>query len=369
MDYTELYKLNIAKCVSCRYSPNFILRHEILYYDESGNDKHLVVKGDKLNTMPNSVFVLGGIQADDAITIEEFKGLLQRETTAECKSTKDLKGDFTSILRKEVLNKILKIITEKGWHVHFNAIQVLYYGFVDIVDSIGGLGINPIEFKAILYDILKQDPETTIKHFKKYKYPNVKSCDISAFLDGIISLLKRQMESDVSHGLFSPFLFYMISRFEAAKNQRDLPFVQENEPHVWVTNFEQFYREEIWAFARKTLIFDEEKQVMKSLENEGIEIEGKSLTNFSFCDSSTNAMIQICDYVVSVLRKYFIFLDREQCDVDADISAFDEIQIANFKLLNSVLSSSLEYNPVFFNMVFSQHTQVRFYNYISLYGE
>ena len=369
MDYTELYKLNIAKCVSCGYSPNYILRHETLFYDESGNDKHLVVKGDKLNTKPNSVFVLGGIQAEDAITIEEFKRLLQRETTAECKSTKDLKGDFANILRKEIFNKILTIIIEKEWHVHFIAIQILYYGFVDIVDSIGGLGTNPMEFKAILYDILKQDPDITIKHFKKYKYPNIKSCEISAFLEGIISLLKTQMELDVTDGVFSPYLYYMISRFEKAKNQRELAFAQGNEAHVWVESFEHFYREEIWSFAKKTLIFDEEKQVMNSLKSNGLEIEGLSLSNFTFCDSSKNAMTQICDYVVCILRKYFIFLDRKQCDVDADISAFDEIQMANFKLLNSVLFSSLEYNPVFFNMVFSEHTRVKFYNCISHYGQ
>lgn len=67
------------------------------------------------------------------------------------KSTKDLKGSFIEILRKDNFRKILQLIQDKGWHIHFCIVQVLYYGFVDIVDSINGLGFAPLEFKAELY--------------------------------------------------------------------------------------------------------------------------------------------------------------------------------------------------------------------------
>lgn len=38
----------------------------------------------------------------------------------------------------------------------FCIVQVLYYGFVDIIDSICGLEFNPFAFKAELYKVLKE---------------------------------------------------------------------------------------------------------------------------------------------------------------------------------------------------------------------
>nr|WP_289415300.1 DUF3800 domain-containing protein [Bacteroides intestinalis] len=151
----------------------YIDKEETLYYDESGNVKHLIVKDGKLNADSDTVFVLGGVQADDIISLEELKTALGKNLEKEIKSTKDLKGTFIEILRKDNFRKILQIIQDKGWHIHFCIVQVLYYGFVDIIDSICGLEFNPFAFKAELYKVLKRNPNTTISIFKKYKYPNV----------------------------------------------------------------------------------------------------------------------------------------------------------------------------------------------------
>lgn len=73
------------------------------------------------------------------------------------KSTKDLKGSFIEILRKDNFRKILQLIQDKGWHIHFSIVQILYYGFVDIVDSIDGLDVDLLfAFKAELYKVLKR---------------------------------------------------------------------------------------------------------------------------------------------------------------------------------------------------------------------
>ncbi len=57
-----------------------------------------------------------------------------------------------------------------------------------------------------------------------------------------------------------------------------------------------------------------------------MEIEGNTIKNYSFVDSSSNAMIQISDYVVSIIRKYVTFLDRHPEEVEYDINNFDENQ-------------------------------------------
>ena len=71
---------------------SFLERHETLYYDESGNIKHLIVKGQSLNADVDSVFVLGGIHAEDSISTTELKSLLGKSVDSELKAKDDLKG-------------------------------------------------------------------------------------------------------------------------------------------------------------------------------------------------------------------------------------------------------------------------------------
>lgn len=166
----------------------------------------------------------------------------------------------------------------------------------------------------------------------------------------------------------NPILVVLKVLFENAKRQKELTFIQDEKPNIWVDEFVQFYRQEIFNFTNKTLIFDEEKQVQGILAKEVYKIDGKVLSNYSFDDSSKNPMIQVSDYVVSILRKYFIFLDRKESQVESDLKALDDVQLGNFKLLNKVLRKSVEYNPVFFHFTSSIHTKNKFDKYLNVYG-
>ena len=344
----------------------YIDKEETLYYDESGNIKHLIVKEGKLNADSDTVFVLGGVQAEDTISLEELKTALGKSLEKEMKSTKDLKGSFIEILRKDNFRKILQLIQDKGWHIHFSIVQILYYGFVDIVDSIDGLDVDLLfAFKAELYKVLKKDPNTTVSIFKKYKYPNVATKDINNFLSEILTLIESVITEDAKRFIINPFLLVLKSCIEKAKEQKELTFIQNETTHEWVGEFEQFYKQQILNFPKKTLVFDEEKQVMNQIAEENIIINGKTLNNYSFKESESDAMIQVCDYVVSILRKY----DRLESEVDADIQNFDENQMNNYKLLNRILAASLDYNPLFVHFVASQHTVAKYHMYIKKYGK
>lgn len=368
MDYTEVYNVIRVKALLSGANIEQIEADESMYYDESGNVKHLILKGGSLNAESNTVFVLGGIQAEDTISTESLKSRLGKQPTTELKAKKDLKGDFVAILKKDNFRQILELIHEKNWHIHFNAIHVLYYGFVDIIDSIDGTDINPLGFKAELYQILKKDFVKTLNHFKKYGYPNIKDSQKSEFLDGILGMIDERVIELASKGLINPLLMLLKEYIETAKRQKTLPFIQEEETNIWVKPFIQFYRQEIIQFHKKGLRFDEEKQVQRELGKETLEINGRPLTNYNFIDSNTDAMIQVSDYVVSIIRKYIMFLDRTEPEVEADITVFNEMQMKNFKLLNSVLKDSLDYNPLFFNFTICLYTYKKFMKYINEYG-
>lgn len=369
MDYTEMSNIIRMMMKAQGVDEKYIDKEETLYYDESGNVKHLIVKGDKLNADSDTVFVLGGVQADDAISLEELKTALGKSSEKEMKSTKDLKGSFVEILRKDNCRRILQLIQDKGWHIHFTVVQILYYGFVDIIDSIDGLECDPFIFKAELYKVLKKDPNATVSIFKKYKYPNVATKDIKNFLSEIVTLIGGVITENEKRLIINPSLLVLKSYIDKAKEQKELTFIQNETSHEWVGEFEQFYKQQILTFPKKTLVFDEEKQVMSQIAEEDIIIDGKAPDNYCFKESGSNAMIQVCDYVVSILRKYIIFLDRLDPEVDADIQNFDENQMKNYILLNQILADSLNYNPSFVHFVASCHTVDKYHMYIKKYGE
>ena len=369
MDYTKLSNAIRMNMIAQGIDEKYIDKEETLYYDESGNVKRLRVKDGKLNAESDTVFVLGGVQADDTISLEDLKTALGKSTKNELKSTKDLKGSFIDILHKDVFRNMLQLIRDKGWHIHFSIVQILYYGFVDIVDSIDGLKNNPFAFKAELYKVLKKDPNATISIFKKYKYPNVATKNIDAFLSELITLIGDAITEDEKKNIDNQFLIALKSYIEYAKGQEELPFIQDETTHEWVGDFVQFYRQQILNFPKKTLVFDEEKQVMNQIAKENITIDGKALNNYSFKESGADAMIQVSDYVASILRKYMMFLDRSESEVNADIQNFDEKQLNNYKLLNSVLADSLDYNPLFVYFIASMHTIDKYHKYIKMYGK
>ena len=368
MSYTELYKTIKENALNQGASIEHLERKETLYYDETGNVKHLIIKNGSLNAAFDTVFVLGGIQAEDTISIESLKSRLGKQPTTELKATNDLKGDFIAILRKDNFRQILELIQEKKWHIHFSAVQILYYAFVDIVDSIEGTGICPWKFKAELYQVLKKDCRKTVEHFKKYKYPNIKDSEKEEFLEGIISMIDEQINELALKHVINPLLMLLKQLICRAKRQKELTFIQDEKPGIWVESFIQFYRQEIIKFHRKDLIFDEEKQVQRRLEEEKLEINGELLTNYSFIDSKTNAMIQVSDYVVSMIKKYIMFLDRTELEIEQDIKNFNDIQKRNYILLNTILKASLNYNPLYLNFTVCLYTCNKFMKYIKEYS-
>ena len=314
------------------------------------------------------MFVLGGVQAENPISMDELKSFMKKDVNAELKANKDLRGSFTDILRKEHFKNILSLIDSKGWNIHFDIVSILYYGFVDIIDSIKGTEVAPVEMKAVLYEVLKNNITDTVNLFKKYKYPDIEEKNKKAFLDGINNFIEKQIQTDAGNLLLNPILLVLKALFENAKKQKELTFIQDEKPNIWIDEFVQFYRQEIINFPNKTLIFDEEKQVQGILAKEVYEIDGKVLSNYSFDDSGKNPMIQVSDYVVSILRKYFIFLDRKESEVESELKALDDVQSGNFRLLNKVLRKSVEYNPVFFHFTSSIHTKNKFDKYLNEYG-
>ena len=368
MDYTEVYNLTREMAMAQGVTEEQYDRHETLYYDETDNVKHLVMlPSKKVNASENTCFVLGGIQAEDTITDDELHTALGKTPGKELKSTKDLRGTFVEILRKENMSRVLNLIDDKGWHIHFIMVQVWYYAFVDIIDSICDNVVMANPYKAILYKILKTSPSETVELLGRYHYPDVKKEEQADFIKEMTTMVEKYYKTSTE--VIERAMILLLKREFTNAKDKELTFIQDEDEGEWVKAFVQFYSEEIYSYPNKTLILDAEKQVEKALWDDIIEVDGEILTNYRFEDSASNPMIQVCDYVVSILRKYFIFLDQGMNNIETEINRLDEQQQKNFKLLNKVMKQSLDYNHLFFHYIASVETQTIVNLMMDKYGD
>lgn len=353
MDLSFLHQAYCRSDKVLQLSPEYRNRMETLYYDETDNYKQVRIKDNgKLNIKTDACYVLGGIQAENVIsTVEMHEALFKKN---ELKAVHDLKGDFIAILRKQVVDHFLKLVYSQRWCFHFLMAQPIYYSIVDIVDSLFDNEVLTLNYKSLLYRIIRYDLDSSISIMKKYKYPNVKEKEVVSFLDELTTLVENYLllhKQDVyEEGAINDLLF---SINEVKNGNKKLTFLSNEESNLWVNSFSGFYRKEIASFPAKKLIFDQEDQLENQLRKDPIVVNGTELSNYSFSKSSEDPMIQLSDYVVAILKKYFVFLDRDFDKIEQDVLKFDEGQLSNFMIFNTILLYSKEFNPLFHNYISS----------------
>ena len=68
-------------------------------------------------------------------------------------------------------------------------------------------------------------------------------------------------------------------------------------------------------------------------------------------DSKSNTFIQISDVVVSLLSKYFAFVDKAWEEIKAELDQLTGTALQNLHTLNKILSYSENENELFCNQV------------------
>ena len=314
------------------------------YYDESGNAHRVVVQdGKDLNLKKEDrIFVLGGVLAKHGITSDELRTAMGKDSAAEIKSAKLLHGDFCQVLRKENTNRILKLILDKKWLVHFHMVQPLYYAYVDIVDSLEFDAANHIYLKDALYRALEDEFDQTLALFKRVKYPRVKPSDRDMFLKGVLEIVGRYV---AVHGE-TTWTHLLSENLSAKLNNKGgddgLLFLEGDDltPHSWIDRYVQFYQAPLYSWPYNDHVLDREDTIEKVFNKMRFTFGGNPWERWKMVDSDDEPMVQVSDCIVSIVRKYFLFLEMDEDEVIKTIEAFDEYQMANLKLLNFILGLS-----------------------------
>ena len=112
-----------------------------------------------------------------------------------------------------------------------------------------------------------------------------------------------------------------------------------------------FYTTRLCVLASSNLVLDNEGDIITYLQSTPLFMDKKELTNYQFVDSKSNTFIQISDVVVSLLSKYFAFVDKAWEEIKAELDQLTGTALQNLHTLNKILSYSENENKLFCNQV------------------
>lgn len=354
VDCAEAVHIRRLYTERCRLDPNLNLMRQSLYYDETGNDNVVRIVNGKLNLNdPNQVFVLGGLLADSAISLSELKDRLGRDTDGEVKSGRFLGDSFVGMLERENFSKLMDLIEDEKWHIHLFVAQPLYYGLVDIVDSIEN-HVGDFELKQALFDVVRADLVKAVRVLDKFEYPDIKSDRMHQFLDALIELTNDvQSNKGVRDDRRR-----LIVALQSGKRQNELPFIQEEAKRILVGDYFPFYHSRMMTFPRSRFVFDGKDDLFLRKEQVCFAYEGSEI-DWRVADSEKEPMLQLSDYVVSVIRRFVYFADRNEKLVRKDIRGLTTKGRDCLKRFKDIWMESERYNPLLTEYVVSKRTRSR----------
>ena len=91
-------------------------------------------------------------------------------------------------------------------YIHWNAINLLYYTLVDIVDSVLSVPVYHNEIKNVLFKYAKRDEEYILPLLAKYKYPNIDTGKIKDYCFAMVDWIENIVSDDLEDEFFMEFL-------------------------------------------------------------------------------------------------------------------------------------------------------------------
>ena len=354
IDYTEERKSEIEL-----HQLEGIDNPYIFYYDESNNHRkvNLDIKKENFFDILSKNFALGGIVKKQKSSLKiEVDKLIQdlnfQPNQKEIKSKNFFNSknkDFLQCMNSKRLGLLLKWLDENELYIHYIVENNLYWGIVDIIESLN-ININSNEdvqyiyyLKYILYIYAKKDISKLYEILKEYGYPNIKREDFRNFLNKLIFWLYNIELLNLEHEKTIKKLIELI------KKEKELFYLTDNKNYEFVEGYENLYISRIYNFLNSKHIFDIEKRIIEKIGNPltnekgefEIECNKILLKNYQFEDSQSNVFIQISDIIIGVIAKLYDYLDKKSVkQIEEDIKKFHNNEKNNIKKLLQIIDKS-----------------------------
>lgn len=326
------------------------------YYDESGNCRKFSLNETGFNNTDalKGDFVLAGVAHEgnqyeiDIHQLYEALDFKEGQKELKFKHLYHNSKDFLSFIGSERAIEFLTWLDNSGLYIHYSALNNLFYSLVDIVDSLWETHPQCImffwEIKSALYDFVVEHQNEVIEIFIRNTYPNVE--DAALFCDELCSLIMTYNNEDEYYPGF--FLELLRQMLKTAGKLDKIVFIQDNEPYLLIQEYYLLYLERCGIFSKSKHIFDEEYEVQKKLSTIQLLEDGKAIDNYTFVKSEKNIYTQISDLVAGLLRKLFMFLDKNSIeDIKYISSILNNSQIENFSIIWLLISKADRKSPLF----------------------
>ena len=198
MDYTDIRKLAIEFSGLSGMDDTYTF-----YYDETNNSRKFRITEKDFNSSKDEDFVIGGLVYEGEnrqFSLDKlFQSFKLQSNVKEIKRQHIAPGKtFLECVKSPKLQLLLKWIIENEVYVHFMAMNNLYFGIVDIIDSLVDdtkFSMLPPDYinlmKNTLYKYINADIDYIHSVFLKYNYPNIQSDNVQPFCEDFIAWIEN----------------------------------------------------------------------------------------------------------------------------------------------------------------------------------
>ena len=310
------------------------------YYDETGNCGKLILTAEGVNdeTALKYDFILGGVAFDGeqcpADTGQLLRDLKLQPSIKELKFRHMMRGGktFLEFMGNSRVTTYLEWLNNSGLYIHYATINNLYYGLVDLVDSIWehrpefAFSFNWLQYlKSELYNFCIEHLEEVFPFLYKYRFPNIarenkkkfclEFCDfIQVFNDNTtessfgMEALRRMLEDVGRHG--------------------EISLLYDNDSDILVSEYYMLYLSRCYTYKNAKHYFDFEKVIKTKMDETELINDGVPFKNYEFVESKENELTQVSDVFIGILSRVFRYLDSITVE---DISKIDWLKYTQVK--------------------------------------
>lgn len=315
------------------------------YHDETNNIRKFLLTDDGLNNPEPKCFVLGGVVYRSSLKpdwIALFRSLELQASVRELKLKHLGKGDFLELLSSKKLPTLLKWLTQRNIHIHFSAVDIVYWSVVDIIDSIlvnrlhDTRVLHAREYKNLLYRVLKRDLVLTSKMLFSADYPDIAPGATRVFLERLVAMVESS-----GHVLLPDEAVRLTRLLLDGMDDAVLEFIQDEERHVLISAFDGFYRNVICLYKDSRHFLDREDVIAERLAKAPLKDGDAPYMGYVFLDSKADPGIQVADVVVGLLGKYWTYVNSTDYDaMVADMKSLSAAQRTTVSALKRAIEAS-----------------------------
>lgn len=347
IDFSEIREMTIAFSGLSHMDNEYTF-----FYDETNNSRLFRITETDFNVSKDEDFVLGGFVYDGnkAFDMEKLlQSLRLQPTMKEVKRKHIAPGNsFLECVNSQKLQTLLEWIIENKIYIHFMAMNNLYYGVVNIVDSLiaytelSGLPWEYItHMKNALYKYINADIVYIHEVFLHYGYPNIADENVHEFCEVLIGWIE-EIEAENEADDFA--LESVRQLLKSARKKKKLCFLTDNENLMLMDGYESLYIEPIYMFPNSEHIFDEETEIMKKICSTPIILGENELHNYSFVRFTENRIVQLSDVIIGIIGKLMLYANVSTLpEIKKEMASLSPQQEKNVSLLNNLINASSDH--------------------------